>query len=916
MLKFNSIPSRVYAELELLANQDNTRINATVRADAALQLAFCYSVGWGAEKSLGRAVEQLNTAAMGGSKNAMEIAARFPAALGYTAAWVGRLRPWLCKCARQGSRIAQKDLAILFPLEAEQIYDEKRDSSRRPLEQALAGLLSKYWGQVTLPSSSHQPGPSMSEDASGSVLLSQLIYGNTSDLTRWLYDNAEAYASYLNILRRLDANGDSPLLVAVKSGDFELVRILISQLSDEDLSQTDKTGATSLHWLSLFPFAKVKDIVDLLLFRSLDPQQATTAKTRVAGDGYLLPYIAAGSTALDWAMENDNAELVVHLMKNNGLLDAAAATRNGNIHAYEGVLSCAARYCSFETIKALCPMLGENAVNEFDSKGYSAFYYSIRPNLFERILRFVPAPVHNPSQTARSLETETIKTLVENGSNMQIHTKNFFNCFHVLASVEDVEIFKVVLEHDRERRLIDSHSDFRENYSWATIYNRGLTPLYVAITEGNVATVRLLLDSGANIANCHWNWQSKRPDGHSLHACAYSPWESAIPIAEMIVYKDSRSILATREGSNLTPLHEAARTGHRDLIKFLLQAGSKLIPTSTYLTPLGVAIAARSITGVRVLTQAHHEAHVALVAAVNHGSWWLASPDIFYLSAITFLLNPGNDSIFISKPGDEQRNMGARPSEAGSLDYPFSQTSQIILDILLDYYDKSHFRWNLFSIALKQDHVYYHSSGLPQVVRLADLQLFNKLMGSGKFKAHFDSLISLAIRQLIIRDNHIASDHVRLEMISELRRLQAEEDERKWNARRFTAILPLRYYWRLMFLVWVQPKRRMDNTLRDGIIEEREDDTGGPWRGRWDVNLCNGASKLTFPLWLLNTCVLWFVFLLPMVITTAIAANDTASQWTRRDKGDLIGIAIMVGQSPSPTKFAVTYTPTSHFRHL
>jgi hypothetical protein len=126
----------------------------------------------------------------------------------------------------------------------------------------------------------------------------------------------------------------------------------------------------------------------------------------------------------------------------------------------------------------------------------------------------------------------------------------------------------------------------------------------------------------------------------------------------------------------------------------------------------------------------------------------------------------------------------------------------------------------------------------------------------------------------------------------------------------------LRYYWRLMFLVWVQPKRRMDNTLRDGIIEEREDDTGGPWRGRRDVNLCNGASKLTFPRWLLNTCVLWFVFLLPMVITTAIAVNDTASQWTRRDKGDLIGIAIMVGQSPSPTKFAVTYTPTSHFRHL
>jgi ankyrin repeat protein len=904
MMSFKSIPPRVFAELTLLAELDKRPINGQMRSEAVLQLAFCCSAGWGTVKNPGVAAEYLNIAAAGGCKNAMEISIRFPAALGCNAASGEEIRPWLRQCARQGSRVAQKDLAILFPEEAEEIRDEKRKVSRQPLELALTGWLSQSPGRPSSPSSSYQQ--ESDSNSSGSILLSEMIAGKSSDLTSWLYNDAEVYASYVNIVTTLNEEGDTPLLVAVKAADFELARLLISQLEEANVSQTDTTGATSLHWLSLSPFSETKDIVDMLLNAGLDPQQATTAKTQVAGEEYFLPEITAGSTALDWAIENDNAELVQYLMRRNRARDTSATVR------LEGVLACATRYYSNKTIKALCSTLDAEAVNEFDSRGFSAFYYSIRPNFFQRILRFVPGAVHDPSQTARSREIETIKIVLEVGSNMQVYNKNYFNCFHVLASVDDVDIFKVVLKGDPRKKLMDSHSNFRgKNFGGTSL---GRTPLDVAIREGNVHTTKLLLDVGADPSKCQWHWASQHPVRHALHVCAYAPWESAVPIAEIIVRKNPSSVRVTWGIDSFTPLHEASWTGQKDLIQFLLKNGSDLIPKSTYYSPLGVAIASRSITGVRVLAQAHHEAKKALVAAVDN-SWGFTLPDFVYPSAITFLLTPGHSSTLASRPGDEQSKMGSNIRQIGCLDHPFSQTSQIILDILLRYYEKAHFRWNLRSVIWKQDRNYYYSSGLPQVVRLADLQLFNKLMGSGKFKPSYDDLIFIAIRQLIIIDNHIASDDARVEMINELRHLQLEEYNSKWNARKSISHWPLCYYWHVLFHIWVQPERRMEDKLRDGLVRERLDETGDPWRGRWDVNLFTWSNMFNFPLWLVNSCLTWFVFLVPMVITTAIAAHDPASQWSWMETRKLLGVILMVSQISRTTSAFSAYTLLQSFRH-
>jgi ankyrin repeat protein len=919
MMKFKTIPPRVFDELALLANMDSMPKNPQTQSDAALQLAFCYSAGWGTKKNPALAVEHLNLAAKGGSKNAMELSARFPAAFGYNTASREEIFPWLRHCARQGSRIAERDFTIMFPQEAKESRVEKIRLSRQNLEPPLRDWLLRYPELIDSSPSRYQKD--LGSTCSVSLLVSELATQEFSNFMIRLHNDAEACTSYVKMMTKLNEEGDTPLLVAVKVGDFELARLLASQMVALGVSQRDTTGATPLHWLSLFPFSETEDIIDMLLNAGLNPYQATTANTRVAGAGYFLSEIVAGSTALDWATENDNVELVQYLVARTSALNTSPAVRFDGVNASGDVLPCAARYYSHETIKTLCPTLNPEAINTFDTRGFSAFYYSVRPNLFERILRFVPGAVHAPSRTARSLEIEAIKMLLEAGSNMEVYKENFFNCLHVLASVDDVDIFKVVLEadlreDDPQKRLMNSYSNFRGKYFAGT--RLGRTPLDVSIKEGNIHTVKLLLDAGADPAKCQLDRSSKTPVRHALHICAYAPWESAVPLAELIVGKDPSSVHAIHGDDKFTPLHEAAWAGQRNLIRFLLNNGSDLTPKSTLYTPLGAAIASRSITGVRVLAQAHHYAKKGLVATLDQKIWrYRAIIYVTYHSAITFLLSPGFSSFLTPRPGDElrlgdeQSKLGASLHQIGCLDYPFSQTSRIILDILLRYYDKADFQWYPFATFWKQDLYPWYSSGLPQVVRLADLELFKMLIESGKFNPDYDFLVNVAVRQLIIMDLHIANYDKRIEMINYLRHLQVEQFNSKWDARRSISHWPLRYYWRIQFHIWAQPKQRLANRIWDGIVSERADETGDPWRGRWNLSVqaAHHEEMIAVPIWLVNSCITWFIFLVPMVITTALAARDPASQWSGTETGKLVGVVLLVSYFPTTLPLLRLITP-------
>jgi hypothetical protein len=78
------------------------------------------------------------------------------------------------------------------------------------------------------------------------------------------------------------------------------------------------------------------------------------------------------------------------------------------------------------------------------------------------------------------------------------------------------------------------------------------------------------------------------------------------------------------------------------------------------------------------------------------------------------------------------------------------------------------------------------------------------------------------------------------------------------------------------------------------------DETGDPWRGRWNlsVQVTTYEEMIAVPIWLVNSCMTWFIFLVPMVITTALAARDPASQWSGTETGKLVGVILLVSYFP------------------
>jgi hypothetical protein len=89
------------------------------------------------------------------------------------------------------------------------------------------------------------------------------------------------------------------------------------------------------------------------------------------------------------------------------------------------------------------------------------------------------------------------------------------------------------------------------------------------------------------------------------------------------------------------------------------------------------------------------------------------------------------------------------------------------------------------------------------------------------------------------------------------------------------------------------------------------DETGDPWRGRWNlsVQVTPYDEMIAVPIWLVTSCMTWFIFLVPMVITSALAARDPASQWSGTETGKLVGVVLLVSYFPTTPPLHRLITP-------
>lgn len=653
-----------------------------------------------------------------------------------------------------------------------------------------------------------------------------------------------------------ESSQDSPLLLAAKSGHLKAVEELIAQ--GADVNSEGQYGETPLHCSVLLPEKLSLLLADALLNAGADIYKPTSRRCLFSKHDFLLNTIPEHMTALEWAIADDRLSLVKLFLEpprstNHPRLDIFGPTTTP--------LACAAQYQSVKCLEYLCNELCRQGssnihlshINAFDKHGYSAFYYAVRPDLFDRLLRFVPEEGYDPPPSdippVIARELKVIDMLLASGSNMDVNSAQLFNCLHLTAAFGEPHILESILRQKRSRHFINQESQ----YGW--------TPLADAIFRGREAAFRLLLEHHANPTNVWPKSQS-----HAIHACCQLLNNSVVFFAEKLL-QEYPSCLDVRDRNRRTPLHFAAGYGNFQLIDFFLSKGAALLPFDTNgVTPLGVAIQARSMRGVRKLRVEHDRRRLPLLALMLYprviGPGWMK-----YFSAFEFLLAPG-----ILSP-THIREMVVPYYPFGCCDHPFSESSLNVLNELLEHFEhRVKFGINFFQSLIRP--TYKHESGIRTAVQMGNLEAVDMIIKSRKFKVDLRDLLKLAFNQRIIGAQHIASEEAREEMVVYLRQEQQQDYTSLRENRQKSR---LRFIWKLYYRLY-------------GTIEQKHYECVNEWQfnnrylwyrpifpelGQWI------HTRFSFTLFLY---IFIWCLLCPILVCLAFVAADPATHYSTSNK--------------------------------
>jgi ankyrin repeat protein len=128
----------------------------------------------------------------------------------------------------------------------------------------------------------------------------------------------------------------------------------------------------------------------------------------------------------------------------------------------------------------------------------------------------------------------------------------------------------------------------------------GMTPLDIAVTDGNIDTVKLLISQGADV-------NVRDSDGNTpLHIAAEYGY---INIAKLLI--SNRAKINIKNKDNETPLHIAAEKGHRNIVKLLLSRRANVnVRDNNRNTPLHIAVFTQHIDIARLLISQGADVHV------------------------------------------------------------------------------------------------------------------------------------------------------------------------------------------------------------------------------------------------------------------------------------------------------------------
>ncbi|XP_048269721.1 ankycorbin isoform X1 [Bombus terrestris] len=368
-----------------------------------------------------------------------------------------------------------------------------------------------------------------------------------------------------------DAEGHTPLHLAVIAGDTQLVAVLLA--NGADVNAKDLEGHSVLHWATVCGEAECVRLVLAAGARPSTPDlrggsplhyaaqccgAAATAELAVpkkVGLKVLQTLLEFGAdvNAKDedgrqpilWAASAGSVEAVLALARAGGTAAAGAADKDGLT-----ALHCAASRGHARCVEALVNLCGAHP-DHVDDNGCSALHYAAtlgHADATALILKLGADPNRQDRKgrtpalcAAAKGQLETLKILAQHGGSLYARSVRGTGVAHEAVASGRIELIKW-LAKKRPSTLDVATQD-------------GKTPLHVAALHGHLDVCKVLLDNGARI----------------------------------------NAVLRTSKGNLMTALDAALYRGHRDCAKLIQMHGGttaqklrmqKTVPNKVFSTKL------------------------------------------------------------------------------------------------------------------------------------------------------------------------------------------------------------------------------------------------------------------------------------------------------------------------------------------
>ncbi|CAL7948566.1 unnamed protein product [Xylocopa violacea] len=346
-----------------------------------------------------------------------------------------------------------------------------------------------------------------------------------------------------------DAEGHTPLHLAVIAGDTQLVAVLLA--NGADVNAKDLEGHSVLHWATVCGEAECVRLVLAAGARPSTPDlrggsplhyaaqccgAAATAELAVpkkVGLKVLQTLLEFGAdvNAKDedgrqpilWAASAGSVEAVLALARAGGSAAAGAADKDGLT-----ALHCAASRGHARCVEALVNLCGAHP-DHVDDNGCSALHYAAtlgHADATALILKLGADPNRQDRKgrtpalcAAAKGQLETLKILAQHGGSLYARTVRGTGVAHEAVASGRIELIKWLAKKRPSTLDVATHD--------------GKTPLHVAALHGHLDVCKVLLDNGARI----------------------------------------NAVLRTSKGNLMTALDAALYRGHRDCAKLIQMHG-------------------------------------------------------------------------------------------------------------------------------------------------------------------------------------------------------------------------------------------------------------------------------------------------------------------------------------------------------